>query len=406
MRTVIHIPRRYVESDWGGTETVIMKSSEALAAFGWHSEVYTSAALSVPGDGEVYGLKVRRFSYFYPRLGLKKEARKQLDMIGGNLLSLKLFWALITRRDLNAIHLHTLGFMGILARLAAKIRKIPYFITIHGGNLELPQSQKEKLAAPLAGSFNYGKILEILLGGRRVMADATAIFCVSHSEYELMRAQYSETKAVYLPNGVDVGRFSSGVAERFRARYCPPGDDRSIILSVGGFYPQKNQSMLLEAFARVHADRPDSLLVLIGVLYDRDYFAGLERRANELGIADSVMLIKNLPFNSESLEDAYAASSLFVMPSTYEPFGIVCIEAWAAGRVVLCSPVGGMRQFIQDGRNGLYFDLSSLDDLVAKITRLLGDDALRTRLAEAGRRDAEDYSWAAVAGKLAEYYPH
>ena len=170
--TILQIPRRFTKQEWGGTESVILHTSQELARRGYEVRILTSDLLSAPGEEVVDGLKVCRFHGFYPRRGLSAEAKKQLNIRGGNYFCPGLFRALLTAKNLKAVHLHTGGLIGAMGRLAAKLRGVPYVISIHGGQADLPKEQMDQLLAPLQGTFNWGKILEILLRTNRVHADA------------------------------------------------------------------------------------------------------------------------------------------------------------------------------------------------------------------------------------------
>lgn len=84
--TILQIPRRFTKQEWGGTESVILHTSQELARRGYEVRILTSDLLSVPGEEIVDGLKVCRFHGFYPRWGLSADARKQLDIRGKLLL--------------------------------------------------------------------------------------------------------------------------------------------------------------------------------------------------------------------------------------------------------------------------------------------------------------------------------
>jgi alpha-maltose-1-phosphate synthase len=112
----------------------------------------------------------------------------------------------------------------------------------------------------------------------------------------------------------------------------------------------------------------------------------------------------NLDFDSETLVNAYVASDLFVLPSLYEPFGIVVLEAWAAGKPVICSGVGGLKAFVHDQENGLIFDVNSQEDIVKKILQVLDDKDLAAKLAENGKKTAEEHSWQNITAKLIKLY--
>ena len=399
-KKIIHVPRRFVRSEWGGTETVIIETSRQLEKSGYLPEIFTSKALCKKSRESVFGIPTRRFSYIYARLGLTKINKLLMDKRGGNVLSFSFLFALLFCKNIKLVHLHTGGRLGAFVRLVSKLRKFPYVISIHGGLLELPQERLEELTAPMKGSFNWGKIFDILLNADRVEADATAIICVSKNEYELVSAKYPQKKVIYLENGVNVEYFSSGNAEKFRSDYNLKNE--KVILSVASFNPQKNQILLLDSFKKVLEQYPEAKLVLIGTVYDEKYYNTLIEKAAKL--KDAVIIIPNLAFDSETLINAYAASDLFALPSLYEPFGIVVLEAWAAGKPVICSGTGGLKAFVHDNENGLIFDVNSQEDVVNKISKLLSDKELTEKLAKAGKKTAEKYSWQNITAKLIKLY--
>ena len=399
-KKIINVPRRFVQSEWGGTETVIIETSRQLEKSGYQAEIFTSKALSKKSRETVFGIPVRRFSYIYARLGLKKTNKLLMDKRGGNVLSFSFLFALLFCRNIKLVHLHTGGRLGAFVRLVSKLRGFPYVISIHGGLLELPEKQLAELIAPMKGSFNWGKIFDILLNAGKVERDAAAIICVSKSEQELVAAKYPDKKVIYLENGVNMEYFASGNAENFRANYSI-GNEK-IILNVASFNPQKNQSALIDSFELVLKKHPDCKLVLIGTIYDEEYYNILLEKAEKL--KESVIIIPNLDFDSETLVNAYAACDLFVLPSLYEPFGIVVLEAWAAGKPVICSGVGGLKAFVHDNENGLIFDVNSKDDIADKILKLLDDKTLSAKLAKAGNKTAEEHSWQNITAKLIKLY--
>jgi glycosyltransferase involved in cell wall biosynthesis len=397
---IIHVPRRFVKSEWGGTETVIVETSRELKKAGYRPEIFTSKALCSTASEKIFGIPTRRFSYIYARLGLKRSNKALLDRRGGNVLSLSFFFALLFCRDIKLVHLHTGGRLGAFVRIISKLRGFPYVLSIHGGLLEIPEKQLKELVAPMKGSFNWGKIFDIILSADSVEKDAAAIICVSRKEQELVKQKYPRKKVVYLENGVNVEHFASGDAAKFREAYNLGGE--KIILNVASFNPQKNQSMLIEAFEKILEKYPDSKLVLIGTIYDQGYYDTLIQKSEK--IKDSVIFIPNLAFDSEVLINAYAACDLFVLPSLYEPFGIVVLEAWAAGKPVACSGAGGLKFFVNKGKNGLIFKPESSDDAAAKIINIFEDDKLASELADNGRMTAEKYSWQNITRKLINVY--
>src|SRR5438067_13324560 len=91
---IVHIPRRFVRSDWGGTETVILETSKQLLSLGHQTEILCPRALTKIDRETIGGVTVRRFPYFYPYVGLSEAGRLQMDLKGGNLFSFSLMRAI------------------------------------------------------------------------------------------------------------------------------------------------------------------------------------------------------------------------------------------------------------------------------------------------------------------------
>ena len=100
-----------------------------------------------------------------------------------------------------------------------------------------------------------------------------------------------------------------------------------------------------------------------------------------------------------------AALDAFVLPSRHEPFGIVILEAWAAGLPVIAANVGGLTKLVSHGHDGLHFPSGDAAALSAALVRLANDPGLRRALAAAGQATvARAYTWQAVSDRLEEIY--
>ena len=137
----IQIPRRFVAAEWGGTETTILQSSRALTASGHPARIFTSLALSKTRRETLHDIEVRRFPYCYPFVGLSRDNRREMDKKGGNLLSLSLLWSLLREPGIDLMHAHSGKRLGGIVRTAARLRGIPYVITLHGGYFDIPTGQ-------------------------------------------------------------------------------------------------------------------------------------------------------------------------------------------------------------------------------------------------------------------------
>ena len=405
MMNVVQIPRRFVTSDWGGTETVVLETCKRLLMFGHQTEILCPAALAECDEEQIGGVQVRRSPYFYPYLGLNDQSRQLMDMRGGNLFSFHLWRKLHTYPELYLIHLHTSKRLGGIARHVAQKRGIPYVVSLHGGLNDVPAEEARAWTQPTAGTIEWGKALGWWVGSRRVMDDAAAILCVGQRERELTQERYPNKRVLHLPNGVDLAKFEKGDGSGFRRKYDIP-DDRFLAATVARIDPQKNQKLAVKALDRlVKTSDSNTHLLLIGHVTNEGYRAELNELIKQSGCENRVTLITGLDPSSNDLINAYHAADLFVLPSNHEPFGIVILEAWAAGLPVVATDVGGVSSLVDDGNDGIL--VQSKDD--ESLARVIGDLERSTercnQLAARGFLKARDeYSWDSVTQRLISIY--
>jgi glycosyltransferase involved in cell wall biosynthesis len=401
---IVHIPRRFVASHWGGTETVLAETCRELVETGHTARIFCPDALSDRRNEVIHGIEVRRFSYFYPYFGLKPESRTQMDHKGGNLFSFSLMSALKKEPGLDLIHLHTLKRLGGIGRHVAIKRRVPYVVSLHGGVFDVPEAEAAALREPAAGAFEWGKILGWWVGSRRVLDDAGAIICVGEGERMETQRRYPDKRVVFLPNGVDADRFARGNGAAFREKRGIAGD-AFLLLNVGRIDAQKNQIGAVKALHALGRVIPSAHLALIGPVTGEAYHQNLMETIDTLGVGKQVTVIPGLPAGSEDLLNAYHAADVFFLPSVHEPFGIVILEAWAAGLPVVASRVGGIPSFVEDGLDGLLADPSEPEAFVPLLKTLAGQKDFRRKMAEAGyHKAATRYSWKTITRTLVELY--
>jgi len=108
--------------------------------------------------------------------------------------------------------------------------------------------------------------------------------------------------------------------------------------------------------------------------------------------------------NQELLPYYYSASDIVVMPSHYESFGMVALEALASGTPVIASNVGGLRYIVNDGKSGFLVPPRSPETVANRIRDLVNDPALRRKMGENGVRTAQRFSWPAVTSNVESVY--
>ncbi|HAR63015.1 MAG: glycosyltransferase family 1 protein [Candidatus Margulisiibacteriota bacterium] len=402
--TIIYICRVFNKTRWGGTETVIINSAKELLKSGYQVKIFTTKALSDQAEESIEGIKIYRFSFSLPWFGLSEESKAALLRKGGNLLSLSMLWALLREKNVVLIHSHVPKRIGAIGRFVAKLKGIPFVVTLHGGLFNVPQEQYQMMQKPYQGKLEWGRIFGWLLGSNKVMKDADAIICVGIDEYRSAQIAYPKKRVVYLPNGVDVNYFKEGSGEAFRNAYNIRQEEK-LLLCVSRIDFQKNQLFLINAMAEIIKKNPTAKLVLIGSVSVEDYYEEIKNRITKLHLEANVLVIPGFTSNDHMLRSAYHACNYFVLPTLHEPFGIVILEAWAAGKPVVTSGIGGILGFTEDTGDCLHFDPQVQEDFLDKIQQLIDDQEFANFLARNGyKKVSANFDWSVVCEELLRVY--
>jgi len=286
-------------------------------------------------------------------------------------------------------------------RMRSKVRKVlaaERFDVLHLHEPLMPWLCLAVLAeadVPVVGTFHanndaalgyrmFRPLLQNYLGklGARIAVSSAA---------EQTVARHFGGRYTVIPNGVDIERFSAGGR---------PGVDGSFdILFVGRLEPRKGAKYLLRAMPRILGEVPRARLVVVG----SGPMSGYYRSHLPEGIEDRVKFVGRV--SGEDLARHYAAAHVFCSPATGgESFGIVLIEAMAAGAAVVASDIAGYRDVVVDGENGLLTRPGDPDSIAEAVIRLAGDEELRKRLVESGGRDVRQYSWTRVTRRILDVY--
>ena len=363
----------------------VHEQAKALAARG--HEVVVISAVGVtpmmarlrPGQAEVArrtpkSAVIDGIRVFYPRYLTLGNAGERL--LGGQLLAqaaLPVAKRLHAERPFDIVHAHMLPRDGHAGLIVARALGVPLALTVHGTDI-----------------FHYfipGQ--EPWPRNRRIAREADALMAVSGlllSRVAPYRGEGKLTRVV--PNGVDLSLIPEETCNRPRA-----------VISVGTLKPRKCMDKTLEAFARVAGDYPDATLTLVGI---GEMEAQLRARIAELGLEGRVTLTGGLP-HAEVLA-RMAKSDLFVLPSWGEGYGIVYIEAMAAGCIAVGAQGEGIEDTITDGENGFLVPAGDID-ATERVMRAVFENRERyAALREKGRRDARALTWARNAQTVEEIY--
>lgn len=418
---VVHVLRKCDPSAWGGTEMAMQRVFDGLREQQVTPIIYCPRLERNPGreiltqarNGRgmreadplaLAGHRVERFRAFLPVLGIAPERRRQLISVGGNLMSFDLIPALRREKGVDLIHAHTLGRIGGIALTVAKRRNVPFVVTIHGGVLDLPDRLKASFNESRGGGWEWGKFFGLLFQSHRLFVDADAIFTCNDREAALLRQQHPGKRIVVQPHGVDLGVYEQDYRSAALEAYpCLAG--RRVLLCLGRVDPVKNQAWVFEQGPRIAASYPDAVLVFAGAATDEVYATRLQVEIGRSKSGLSVLSTGGLPPNDPRLIGLLQQAEVLILPSVSETFGLVILEAWAARTPVITSRTSGALALVEDGSNGLLFDLEVPSTFHAALGRMLNDKEFARSTAHVGyEKVRRSYSIATVASMLKRTY--
>jgi D-inositol-3-phosphate glycosyltransferase len=250
-------------------------------------------------------------------------------------------------------------------------------------------------------------------GERRVMQEANMIVAATPAELSQLQFLYQMDagKIIVIPPGVDTGHFypipKDEAKEFIGVRPC----DR-MLLFVGRIEPLKGLDVLLDAISLLRQRQDPDLLEFCLSVIGGDLDVSLENMSVEMahlqamrekhGLQDMVALLGKR--GQDTLPYYYSASEAVVVPSFYESFGMVALEAMACGIPVVASHVGGLAFLVQDGFTGFTVPVDDSDALADRLSVLLKDDALRTRMGNQAAEYARSYGWENIVNRLTKAY--
>lgn len=237
---------------------------------------------------------------------------------------------------------------------------------------------------------------------------ADCIVATSPQEQEHMRTLVSQRGNIkIIPCGTDIQHFGSisRLEARKRLGIAP---DAKMVFYIGRFDPRKGIETLVRAIAKSQFRNDESLRLIIGGGSRPGHSDGIERDRIESIVSETGLdAIASFPgrISDEDLPVYYAAADACVVPSHYEPFGLVAIEAMASGTPVIASDVGGLQYTVVSEKTGLLAPPKDVNAFAQAIDRILKDSPWRDQLgSNARQRVAQKFSWYGVATQLSHLY--
>ncbi len=252
---------------------------------------------------------------------------------------------------------------------------------------------------------------ERIAGEKRVLARADRVVVATLAEQTQLRFLYraNERKLDIIPPGVDTSHFYPIPSDEAKLFLGLKPEDR-MVLFVGRIEPLKGVDTLIEAMSCLNLkdDRKPVHLAIIGGEPDASSeemskeMARLQKLCDELAMGQTVVFLGKR--GQDTLPYYYSAAEVVVMPSHYESFGMVALEAMACGTPVIASDVGGLGFLVQDGETGYTVPDGEPDKLCDRLSLLLSDHNLRESMGRRAEEVAQSYDWEKIAAKIVDVY--
>lgn len=303
----------------------------------------------------------------------------------------------------DIIHSHY-WMSGIAAQQLKESWNVPVIHMFH--TLGLMKNRVATSEAEMEGEYRT-------IGEYQVLDMADRIIAATLAEQSQLQFLYhaDKEKIVIIPPGVDTSHFYPIPPDEAKCAIGVPKEDQ-MLLFVGRIEPLKGVDTLIRAIAHMRTrgvgEKYPHYLAIIGGdpnANERDMnseMARLQNLSRELGLQDLVLYLGKR--SQSSLPYYYSAADVLIMPSHYESFGMVALEAMACGTPVVASQVGGLAFLIQDGVTGFVVPGGDPVALSDRLTELISQPDLRKRLGEQAAAYAREYAWEIITDRVLDLY--
>lgn len=363
----------------GGLARHVEELSEALVRQGCEVHVITTGSLDTPPKEKRNGVIVHRIEPYDVKAinFLTWVLQLNFRMVEEGI---KLFGK---EKSFHLIHAHD-WLVGFAARALKHAYKKPLAVTIHAteaGRHQGIHTEEQRYINSIEWWLTY-EAWKVIVCSQYMRWEVQSLFALP------------QDKVKVIPNGVDLKKFS--FSEKANISYGPG----KIIFFMGRLVREKGVQVLLDAAPMILAAEPDACFLIAGT---GPMEHQLKQQAQALGLGDRVQFLGHI--NDKLRNEILQQATLAVFPSLYEPFGIVVLEAMAAGVPVVVSDVGGMGEIVDHGRNGLKAYPGDTHSLAVNIIRALQNEALRQELKKQGQRLVKEvYCWDKIARQTQEVY--
>ena len=369
----------------GGLARHVRKLSENLVAQGVEVHVLTRGMEESPPEEDMRGVTIHRVREpDRPReLG---EFVAWVEHMNSDMLAAGV--ELGDRLDFDVVHGHD-WLVAVAGDHLAKRFRCPLAVTIHATEYGRHQGWVDKHPQ------------SHIHGVERWMANRAdrVITCSSYMREHVADIYgLEEHRIAVIPNGIDPSDLVPvGDLDALRGRFARP--DERLVLLVGRLVYEKGFQLALEALPGLIKRLGDVRFIVAG---SGTHEQELRAQAHDLGLDDHGTFVGWI--GDDVLHSLYRISDLCVIPSIYEPFGLVALEAMASGCPCLVADTGGLREVVPNEDVGLRFRSRDPDSLAEMAERVLADSVLRDRLVAEASEHVLTFDWADIAAQAGEVY--
>lgn len=303
---------------------------------------------------------------------------------------------LMNGQDIDIVYSHFAPY-SIGVAMEAKARNIPVVMTFHG-----PWSEEIRLEGK--GLKHRIKTMIAKSWEMKAYRLADAFIVLSETFRDILHHQYGVplSKIHIIPGGADVARFKPAANRAAIRKKLQLEEGTTAVLTLRRLVNRMGLLQLLEAWKEVARTVPDAVLFIGG----KGPLQGeLESRIAEYGLQSRVRMLGYIP--DGELADYYQAADLFVVPSqALEGFGLITVEAMAAGVPVMATPIGGNREILQKYRPDMLFAGKSSQDMSSGLIRLLRHREMWPTAEQCRSHVLENYTWDRVSKQVDSVFNH
>ena len=290
--------------------------------------------------------------------------------------------------DYAMIHSHY-WLSGVAGMQLAEAWDVPHITMFHTLARLKQQARPEEVESALRIEYEG-----------RIISSVDRIAVATPDERDQLARIYgvSRQRMTIVPCGVDLRHFQP--LDRQQAKASLGINGKPTLLFVGRPDPLKGGELLIQATGMLQ--HPATVIMVGGNLEGDPELERLRQVAREQGLEDEIRFVGAIP--QEELPRFYNAADLMVVPSYYESFGLVAVEALACGTPVIATKVGGLQYIVEDGENGFLIPWRCAGLFAEKIDAALGDASVLDELRACARPSVMRFSWRIVAEQIRQVY--